>query len=84
MTSYIVTFVDLLFNVLRFAIFGRVLISWVDPMGNMRVTQILREITEPIIAPIRSVMPNLGMIDLSPLVALLLIQLLYGLIRGAL
>lgn len=84
MTSYLVTFIDLLFNALRFAIFGRVLISWIDPMGNMRVTQILREITEPIIAPIRSIMPNLGMIDLSPLVALLLIQLLYGLIRGAL
>jgi YggT family protein len=83
MASYIQTFVDVLFNVLLFAILGRVLISWVDPMGNMRVTQILREITEPILAPLRSVLPNLGMIDLSPLVAMLLIQLLHGLIRGA-
>jgi YggT family protein len=83
MASYIQTFVDILFNVLLFAILGRVLISWIDPMGNMRVTQILREITEPILAPIRSVLPSIGMIDLSPLVAMLLIQLLHSLIRGA-
>lgn len=83
MANYIQTFVDILFNVLLFAILGRVLISWVDPLGNMRVTQILREITEPILAPLRSVLPNIGMIDLSPLVAMLLIQLLHGLIRSA-
>lgn len=83
MSGYIETFVNLLFNVLLFAILGRVLISWIDPMGNMRVTQILREITEPILAPIRSVLPNIGMIDLSPLVAMLLLQLLQSLIRGA-
>ena len=83
MSGYIETFVNLLFNVLLFAILGRVLISWIDPMGNMRVTQVLREITEPILAPIRSVLPNIGMIDLSPLVAMLLLQLLQSLIRGA-
>jgi YggT family protein len=83
MANYIQTFVDILFNVLLFAILGRVLISWIDPMGNMRVTQILREITEPILAPIRSILPSIGMIDLSPLVAMLLIQLLHSLIRGA-
>ncbi len=83
MSSFLVTFVSLLFNVLLFAILGRVLVSWIDPLGNMRVTQVLRDITEPILAPIRSVLPTIGMIDLSPLVAILLIQLLQGLIIGA-
>ncbi|NTU79141.1 MAG: YggT family protein [Chloroflexales bacterium] len=83
MYGFIVTFINLLFQALLFAILGRVLISWIDPMGNMRVTQILREITEPILAPIRSVLPSMGMIDLSPLVAMLLIQLLHNLILGA-
>lgn len=83
MSSFIVTFINLLFQALLFAILGRVLISWIDPMGNMRVTQILREITEPILAPIRSVLPSMGMIDLSPLVAILLLQLLQGLILRA-
>lgn len=83
MSGFVVTFINLLFQVLLFAILGRVLISWIDPMGNMRVTQILREITEPILAPIRSVLPSIGMIDLSPLVAMLLLQLLQNLILGA-
>lgn len=83
MSGYLVTFVNLLFNVLLFAILGRVLISWIDPMGNMSITKILREITEPILGPLRSVLPNFGMIDLSPLVAMLLIQLLQGLILRA-
>lgn len=83
MSGFLVTFVNLLFQALLFAILGRVLISWIDPLGNMRVTQILREITEPILAPIRSVLPSFGMIDLSPLVAMLLIQLLHNLILRA-
>jgi YggT family protein len=80
MSGFLATFINLLFQALFFAILGRVLISWIDPLGNMRVTQILREITEPILAPIRSVLPTIGMIDLSPLVAILLLQLLQQLI----
>jgi YggT family protein len=82
MTGFIGSFIDILFNVLLFAILGRVLISWIDPQGNMRVTQILNEITEPILAPLRSVLPQLGMLDLSPMVAMLLIQLLHSLLRN--
>jgi YggT family protein len=36
----------------------------------------LHDITEPILAPIRQFMPRLGMIDLSPLVAIILLQVL--------
>jgi YggT family protein len=81
--GFIGTFIDILFNVLLFAILGRVLISWIDPQGNMRVTQILNEITEPILAPLRSVLPQIGMFDLSPIVAMLLLQLVHGLLRNA-
>lgn len=83
MSGFLVTFVNLLFQALWFAILGRVLISWIDPMGNMRVTQILRELTEPILAPIRSVLPTIGMFDFSPIVALLLLNLVQGLIMSA-
>ena len=83
MGSYISEFINLLFNVLLFAIFGRVLVSWVDPQGNMRITQILHEITEPILGPIRSVLPSIGMFDLSPIVAIILIQVIQSLILRA-
>lgn len=84
MYAFLVNFIQLFFTALWIALLARVLLSWVDPMGNMRVSQIAREITEPILAPIRSILPNTGMIDLSPLVAFLLIQVLQSLIVGAL
>ncbi len=83
MAGFLATFIDLLFNVLLFAILGRVLISWIDPMGNMRISQILREITEPILAPLRSILPPVGMFDLSPIVAMLLLQILHTMLLRA-
>lgn len=76
MSSYLANFIGLLFQVLSLAILFRVLLSWVDPLGNMRITQILRELTEPILAPIRSIMPSMGMFDFSPIIAMLLLQAL--------
>ncbi|HEX5691044.1 MAG TPA: YggT family protein, partial [Roseiflexaceae bacterium] len=38
----------MLFQILSLAILIRVLLSWVDPMGNMRITQVMRDLTEPI------------------------------------
>jgi YggT family protein len=76
MTSYIAQFIYLLFEILSFAILGRVLLTWVDPTGNMRISQILHDVTEPILAPIRSLMPSMPMFDFSPIIAMLLLQAL--------
>ena len=55
-----------------------VLISWVSPDPFNPIVQLLRSITEPFFGWIRQRLPFavVGMIDLSPLVALLLIQLI--------
>jgi len=62
--------------VLTAAIFIRVLLSWfpIDPR-NPLVT-ILYEVTEPILEPLRRVVPRLGMIDISPMIAIILIQVI--------
>lgn len=74
--SFIGSFIIMLVNVLTFAIFIRVLLSWVDPQGGWPVTRILHEVTEPVLGPIRSVMPSVGMFDFSPMVAILLLQVI--------
>ncbi len=76
MSAYLIQFISLLFQILSLAILGRVLISWVDPMGNMRISQILRDVTEPILGPIRSMLPSMPMFDISPIIAMLLLQAL--------
>lgn len=84
MSGFFITFIQLLFQALSLAILGRVLISWIDPLGNMSISRILHELTEPILGPIRSILPSMGMLDLSPLVAMLILQLISQLIIGAL
>ena len=59
------------------AIWARVILSWfpLTPGTTMsRANEVLFRVTEPVLGPVRRVMPSTGMIDLSPLVATLLIQ----------
>ncbi len=66
------------------AIFVRALLSWfpIDPR-NPLVT-LLYDITEPILEPLRRVIPRLGMIDITPLVAILLVQVIGNFAAGKL
>lgn len=81
---YVYTFVDLLFNVLTLAVFARVLLSWFPAAAANPIGRVVFDVTEPILGPIRRVIPSLGMLDISPLVALLLLQVLRSIILGSL
>jgi YggT family protein len=70
------TFVNILAQVLNLAILARVLLSWIPLDRDNAVVRIVYEVTEPILGPIRRVLPPLGGLDLSPIVALVLIQVL--------
>ncbi|HBY46731.1 MAG TPA: YggT family protein [Chloroflexi bacterium] len=61
---------------MTWAVVGRALISWVDPQGTNPISRFLVQLTEPIVGPIRSVVPRIGMIDISPIFAILLLQVL--------
>ncbi len=69
---------------LTLAIVLRALISWFPLDPRNPVVTFLHDITEPILAPIRQVVPRLGMLDLSPLVAIILIQVVANLAIRAL
>ena len=75
MNSVLATYVNLLVTALSFAIFGRVIMSWVSPTGKDPISTILIQITEPILRPIRRVMPRTGIFDLAPMIALLALNL---------
>lgn len=76
MNEVICTFIHFLTLALIFAIIARALASWfVQDPGNP-IVAMLNDITEPIVGPVRRFMPNTGMIDFSPLVALILLQIL--------
>lgn len=74
MNPLLQNFVVMLITALDLAILGRVIMSWISPTGNDPVSPILHQITEPILSPIRRFMPDTGMFDLTPMVALLLLN----------
>ena len=73
--EYFFNFLRLLCEVLTVAIFIRVILSWISPTPNT-LTVILGKITEPILAPLRHIIPRVGMFDLTPMVAIIILQLI--------
>jgi YggT family protein len=71
--SVLVNFIRLLITVLWFLLIARVVLSWTNPMGGGGVVAFIYQVTEPILAPIRRVLPATAGIDWSPLVAMLLL-----------
>lgn len=53
----------------------RVVLSFIQPAGHSPALPIIVQLTEPLLAPLRRLLPNLGGLDLSPLLAMLLISL---------
>lgn len=71
-------------NILTLALVGRAVLTWIDPGQQWAISRILADLTEPLIAPIRRVVPPFGTFDISFIVAILLIQVLERLLRQAL
>ena len=84
MYGFLYQFVDLLFQVLIFAIIGRALLCWFNLGPGNPIGRILFELTEPILGPMRRVIPMIGMIDISPIVAIFLLNFLQNIILQAL
>lgn len=67
-------------NVFIYSIFGTVILSWINPTAYNSAIALLYKITEPILKPCQRIIPPMGGFDLSPMVALLGLQVLKMLI----
>ncbi len=63
-------------QILSIAIFLRAILSWFVRDPRNPLVQLLDQVTEPILAPLRRVVPRVGMVDITPLVAIILLQFL--------
>ena len=73
---YLLRFLELLCEVLTLLILVRVVVSWVSPGNTNTLTNILFQVTEPILGPLRRIIPRAGMLDFTPLVAVILLQVI--------
>jgi len=56
-----------------FVIFVQIILSWVAPQQHNPMTLVLHQISEPILAPARRLLPPMGGLDLSPMVVILIL-----------
>jgi len=68
--------IEIICNVLSIIILIRVILSWYVRPTNI-LFRFFDRITRPILAPIRRIIPRVGSLDFSPLVAIVLIQGIY-------
>ena len=70
-----------LLRVYLFLIFARIVLSWfpLNPSGAMAgIYSFLYTVTEPVLGPVRRIMPALGAFDLSPIVVIIGISIIQG------
>ena len=67
-------------NLYTFTLFVQAILSWLGPGVNNPASNILWSLNEPLLRPIRNVVPVLSGLDLSPLVAILVLQVVNRLI----
>ena len=72
-----------LLDIYSLIVFGAVIISWIQLPPTNPVVRFLHTATEPVLAPIRRVLPDMGGLDFSPLVLLIGLRLLRGLLLAA-
>ncbi|GAB6109306.1 YggT family protein [Fusibacter bizertensis] len=74
-------------QVVTYLIFGRAMLSWFIRDPKNPIMNLLITITEPILSPVRRLLFKLkiggNMVDFSPLAALILVQILMGLVYAA-
>ena len=72
--DFIFDFIRILCRVLTFAIIFRAILSWFSPRPTNMLAIILYRVTEPFLAPLRRIIPRVGMFDFTPLVAIIVLQ----------
>jgi len=75
MGSILVTVIELLYWALFVLILARIILSYVQT-GYYEIRALVYRITEPVLAPVRKILPATGGFDLSPIIVLLVANLL--------
>lgn len=72
----LINIADIAFEVYLYIVIARVLISWIPHNPSQPIIRFLYEATEPLLAPCRRLVPSLGGIDFSPIIAIMAVEVL--------
>lgn len=75
--SLFATFIQI-YSLVSLVLLARVILSWIPNLNPTNpIVNVLHRLTEPVLEPVRRAMPQLGMIDISPIVVFLGLQFLH-------
>ena len=83
MSNIPVTILNGLYYAIFILIFARIILSWVN-IGGYQIRDLVFRLTEPILAPVRRLMPATPGLDLSPMIVLILAAVLRRILIGLL
>jgi YggT family protein len=83
MNDQIANIFILFLYVLIFAIIIRSLLTWFPVDRNNELVRLLNNITEPLLEPVRRIMPRTGMIDFSAMVVIIVLYVMITVVRTA-
>ena len=70
----VVNILNTILSFLTYAIIIRAVLSWVRPNPNNPLIRLINKVTDPIMRPLERIIPPIGGLDISPIIALVLIQ----------
>lgn len=83
MNEQLATILTMFLYALVVAVVIRALLSWFPISRNNQFARLIYQVTEPLIEPVRRVLPRTGMIDLSAMVVILLLYLAISVVNRA-
>ncbi|MDP5343660.1 MAG: YggT family protein [Litorivicinaceae bacterium] len=69
-----------LLDLIFYALLGMIILSWLAPNATHPGAELVIQITEPLLAPFRRLIPNMGGLDLSPILLFVLVNLLEAMV----
>ncbi len=72
----------LLLQLMGILIFARAILSWFPIDRDGPIVRALEDVTDPVLVPLRRVIPPLGMIDITPMIAFFLLMVIGGALSG--
>ena len=67
-------------NLVFYALLGMIILSWLSPSASNPGAELVIQLSEPFLAPFRRLIPNLGGLDLSPILLFIVINILEGMV----
>ena len=83
MPSNVVNLLVTLLKLYSIILLGRILLSWIPNLDRSnQIVQLLYQLTEPVLEPVRRTIPPLGMMDLSPIIVFIGLRILQSVVMG--